>query len=341
MAFLDNSGDIILDAVLTDEGRRRLAMGDGSFRITKFALGDDEVDYSLYDVSPASGSGYQDTRILQLPVFEAFTNNTTSLKNKLLSYRNNNLLYLPVIKLNNLFTPTAIGTSAPVGGYYVSVDQDTTVRLRQLSANAAISDGCRFANPQSAIDESRIILDQGVDTQALSLGYLWGGSDGLDENIYETAYMVELDSRLLSVATPAGDQGQVATPRFIDDDNIASYYFPVSNNSPYFAQQTGGNGGSAQPSFSIDPGGQRQTVENSVIGPTSTTGRLGSRLVFLLRSSLNLQNSTELFTRLGGTQTINIGAGDTFNVINTVMRVTGFSTGYRVEVPLKLLKYTS
>jgi hypothetical protein len=38
MAFLDNSGDIILDAVLTDEGRRRLALGDGSFRITKFAL---------------------------------------------------------------------------------------------------------------------------------------------------------------------------------------------------------------------------------------------------------------------------------------------------------------
>ena len=51
MAFLDNSGDIILDAVLTDEGRRRLALGDGSFRITKFALGDDEIDYSLYDVS--------------------------------------------------------------------------------------------------------------------------------------------------------------------------------------------------------------------------------------------------------------------------------------------------
>jgi len=41
MAFLDNSGDIILDAVLTDTGRHRMAMGDGSFRITKFALGDD------------------------------------------------------------------------------------------------------------------------------------------------------------------------------------------------------------------------------------------------------------------------------------------------------------
>ena len=43
MAFLDNSGDIILDAVLTDTGRLRLAQGDGSFKISKFALGDDEI----------------------------------------------------------------------------------------------------------------------------------------------------------------------------------------------------------------------------------------------------------------------------------------------------------
>ena len=57
MAFLDNSGDIILDAVLTDTGRMRLARGDGSFRIAKFALGDDEINYGLYDKGNASGSG--------------------------------------------------------------------------------------------------------------------------------------------------------------------------------------------------------------------------------------------------------------------------------------------
>ena len=38
MGFLDNSGNIILDAVLTDEGRRRLALGNGQFRISKFGL---------------------------------------------------------------------------------------------------------------------------------------------------------------------------------------------------------------------------------------------------------------------------------------------------------------
>ena len=56
MAFLDNSGDIILDAVLTDEGRRR--MSRGNFNIVKFALGDDEIDYSLYNKNHPSGSAF-------------------------------------------------------------------------------------------------------------------------------------------------------------------------------------------------------------------------------------------------------------------------------------------
>ncbi|HBY66601.1 MAG TPA: hypothetical protein DEG69_01795, partial [Flavobacteriaceae bacterium] len=67
MAFLDNSGDIILDAVLTDTGRARLAKGDGTFRIAKFALGDDEIDYDQYDKTNPSGSAYYDLEILQTP----------------------------------------------------------------------------------------------------------------------------------------------------------------------------------------------------------------------------------------------------------------------------------
>jgi len=58
MAFLNNSGDIILDAVLTDTGRFRLAKGDGSFKISKFAFGDDEINYNLYDKTHGSGSAF-------------------------------------------------------------------------------------------------------------------------------------------------------------------------------------------------------------------------------------------------------------------------------------------
>ena len=99
MAFLDNSGDIILDAVLTDTGRMRLARGDGSFKIAKFAFADDEVDYGNYDKNHTSGSAYYDLEILQTPVLEAFTNNASSMKSKLLSISRTNLLYLPVIEL--------------------------------------------------------------------------------------------------------------------------------------------------------------------------------------------------------------------------------------------------
>ena len=74
MAFQDNSGDIILDVVLTDEGRRRLAPGGGQFSITKFALGDDEINYSLFDKTATTA--LQDLTILQTPILEAFTNNT-------------------------------------------------------------------------------------------------------------------------------------------------------------------------------------------------------------------------------------------------------------------------
>ena len=85
MAFLDNSGDIILEVTLTDHGRKILSKGDGSFQITKFAVGDEEIDYSLYNSSHASGSAYYDLDILQTPVFEAFTNNTSLMKSKLIS----------------------------------------------------------------------------------------------------------------------------------------------------------------------------------------------------------------------------------------------------------------
>lgn len=65
MAFLDNSGTIILDAILTDIGRKRMAQG--KFRVSKFALGDDEIDYTLADVENDDFS-----KLETLSEFEAF-----------------------------------------------------------------------------------------------------------------------------------------------------------------------------------------------------------------------------------------------------------------------------
>ena len=88
MAFLDNSGDIILDAVLTEVGRKR--MSQGNFRITKFALGDDEINYELYDKNHPSGSAYFDLEILQTPILESTTGINANINYGLLSISNSN-----------------------------------------------------------------------------------------------------------------------------------------------------------------------------------------------------------------------------------------------------------
>jgi hypothetical protein len=340
MAFLDNSGDIILDAVLTDAGRKRLAAGDGSFKISKFALGDDEIDYSLY--TPLTSSGYEDLRILQLPIFEAFTNNTSVLKNKLLTYADNSLLYLPVIKLNgDLGAATATGTGAPLGGYYLSVDS-STVTETAAGVGGGIAAGFRFINDGASSGASRLIFDQGLDSADLALQYL---SD-TQRNLVETQYIIEVDNRLLGLSTPT--DGSLATPTFIDDDSVASYYFSMNSNPGYFAAQPDGAGPSNENGISdvgfqiTNPNDNAATSERKVIGPTPSTGRLGSRLVFGLRSSMDVQTNTSLFTQLGTTATISIGGTPkTFRTIDTVVRVTGFTTGYRMDVPVKLVKYVS
>jgi hypothetical protein len=287
MAFLDNSGDIILDAVLTDTGRMRLAKGDGSFSITKFAFGDDEINYKLYDKNHASGSAYYDIEILQTPVLEAFTNNTSLLKSKLLSISRTNLLYLPVIRRN---TTQGIANNANTNMITVLADEnswDTSPAGSDITGDLVQS-------------TAPIVLDQGIESNAIGSGQYVP----LDADLVETQYIIEMDNRLGYIASPAGI---AATPSFIDDDNIASYYFSTSTNTDYFG----------------------------TVGDTVIKGPRGTRLLFLVGPSTDLASSTYLFNQLGGDGTI-----DSVNVkqIDTTVRITGATTGYRVDLPIRIVK---
>jgi hypothetical protein len=82
MGYLDNT-IVTVDAILTKKGRELLARGDGSFNITQFALADDEVDYTLYNPSHPSGSVYYGQAIENMPVLEAFPDETQIMKYKL------------------------------------------------------------------------------------------------------------------------------------------------------------------------------------------------------------------------------------------------------------------
>ena len=84
MGYLDNS-IVTVDAILTKKGRECLARGDGSFKITQFALADDEVDYTLYNPNHPGGSTYYGEAIEEMPILEGFVDETQDLKYKLVT----------------------------------------------------------------------------------------------------------------------------------------------------------------------------------------------------------------------------------------------------------------
>tara|TARA_B100000287_G_scaffold29172_2_gene27450 strand:+ start:1165 stop:2094 length:930 start_codon:yes stop_codon:yes gene_type:complete len=307
MAFLDNSGDIILDAVLTDTGRFRLARGNGNFRISKFALGDDEIDYTLYNSDHSSGSAYYDLEILQTPVLEAFTNNGSSMKSKLMTISRTNILFLPVLKLNESDALSEKVARHSVGGYLVAVDEDTE---DQIGTVAGVMYGENLGNG------TLIRIDQGIDND-----FETSPSYPLSSDLVETQYEIKLDNRFGTIIDPVSLRAQ--TPSFIDDDNIATYFITLGAGASMVTTNTETN---------------RAETKEVIRGPRGTSLRL------MIQSSLDLNTSTFLFTKLGSTEAANDSSSGAMNLsiatrfIDTIMQVQGVTTGYRIDVPVRFVK---
>lgn len=97
MAILNNNL-ITIDAVYTAKGRELLARNDGSFKITQFALADDEIDYTLYNPQHPSGSAFYGQAIESMPLMEAFPDDTQAMIYKLVTLPRGTSK-LPVINL--------------------------------------------------------------------------------------------------------------------------------------------------------------------------------------------------------------------------------------------------
>jgi len=312
MGFLDNSGDIILDAVLTDHGRKVLSKGDGSFQIVKFSLGDEEIDYGNYDSSNANGSAYYDLEILQTPILEAFTDNAISMKSKLVTYENLSLLYLPVLKLNQQKKSDKMHSS---GSFVVAVDgltendngSSSTQNGIGFDSNGILIDGILFG--QTLNGGGSIRIDQGLDTTAISY------QQNLDADMIETSYTIQIDNRLGSIAT---ENGEAVSVDYFDDDNIA-YYTVTPTDGVVF----------------------NNTNKTEEAGSQVIAGPRGSYLRFKIRASLELNTSTFLFTEIGSTSRLDSrdGTGSEVYHIDTIVRVTGVTTGYSIDLPVRFVKY--
>ena len=190
MGYLDNTV-ITVDAILTKAGREALSRNDGSFRITQFALGDDEVDYTLYNEDHPNGSQYSGEAIENMPVLEAFPDENNIMIHKLVTLPRGTSK-LPVVTANVSAVQLSLGATTTVnpstlnfsglsnlkepGGYYFTLADR---RLFTQAVGVGARGRSRTARPftQSALSET--IKGQSLSLTAINSTSLFGQNAAL------------------------------------------------------------------------------------------------------------------------------------------------------------------
>jgi hypothetical protein len=334
MAFLDNSGDIILDAVLTEAGRRRMAQGN--FSITQFALGDDEIDYSLYNKNHPSGSAYYDLEILQTPVFEAMTQINAGINYGLLQNTNTDLLYLPTMKMNELGA-TGISNITTRSGVFLATDKSNDSVTNSIEINITNSGSLQYMSGDGS-GEHFVLLETGLDT---GINVLPAGTQTnrenflLANNLTETSFFVFLDSRFFNAVVPIDRTNSVfANNGGTDGTGVnASIKFvnPLSTTSDVDI------GLDNYVAYRI-PAGRNLVTDNNLNTEQQISVINGPRgdfsgLKLVIKGGMDAE-----YTLYGSTSNTTYLPGSTVDFIDTTVYVQGASTGAQVQVPVRIIR---
>jgi hypothetical protein len=206
MGYLNNQA-VTIDAILTTKGRELLAKNDGSFRITQFALADDEIDYTLYNPSHPSGSSFYGEAIQNMPLLEAFPLETQIMKYKLATLPRGTAK-LPVLNLGYSAVTLVQGASLAItpqtlnylgntqgfetSGYAATISD---VRLMSTFTGIGINTPAAVASNSTStttlgVNVSQTVIGSQINLRATTVNTLFGTNTQLSA----TLTVVGLDS---------------------------------------------------------------------------------------------------------------------------------------------------
>ena len=212
MGYLNNSV-ITVDAILTTKGRQLLAQNDGSFRITQFALADDEVNYTLYNPDHPSGSAYYGEAIVNMPLLEAFPLETQIMKYKLMTLPRGTAK-MPILDLGYTAIVIKQGASLAI----------TPQTLNYFGGNTFESSGYTFT-----ISDVRLFNTfEGVGINTPSAQAL-NTTTTLGTNVSKTVVGTTLNLRATTVNTLFGSNTQLQATLMVEGrDSGARVTIPVT-----------------------------------------------------------------------------------------------------------------
>ncbi len=210
MGYLNNQV-ITVDAILTKKGRELLAKNDGSFRITQFAVADDEIDYTLYNPSHPSGSTFYGEAIENMPLLEAFPDDTQIMKYKLATLPRGTAK-LPVLDLGYsaitlkqgaslAITPQTLNFLGAAQANETSGYSCTIADVRVLNTFTGIGIDTAAAQAQNTTvnqtlgtNISQTVIGSQINLRATTVNTLFGNNATQGSRIRTTLTFVGLDS---------------------------------------------------------------------------------------------------------------------------------------------------
>tara|TARA_R110002020_G_scaffold37239_5_gene112500 strand:+ start:3048 stop:4181 length:1134 start_codon:yes stop_codon:yes gene_type:complete len=374
MAFLKNSDDIIIDAILTNLGHIR-KVDLTPMKITKFALFDDEIDYSLYR-GPThaggphpSGSAYNDLDILQRPVLEAFSRSRSQLKSNLVTL-NGRPEFLPVLKLNfnRLDYTDEKYNSSPTWGnsvndgwekecFLVLYDEATIKKLDGTNLDNGMPNSFNVIGPTSPgarnylnqfqpdSDAGGIIcIDHGVDAgppnyptiDPFDVEEYLGG----DFSLYEFEYFVEFDFRFCMVADMSGQtyghpgKGRGRTGKVALSFQMSDFTTGIYNSDTFTEIQPT----EVYPKQTPIQGPRSTRLQFKLMEPPESYDNTiisNSKIFDELGVKLTPETSIKMFNK---DVTGDLNAEYTFRYIDSEIKVYTGTTGYEIAIPLRFMK---
>jgi len=215
MGYLNNQV-ITVDAILTKKGRQLLAQNDGTFRITQFALADDEIDYTLYNPLNQSGSAFYGQAIDNMPLLEAFADEGQTMKYKLATLPRGTAV-LPVLDLG--FSNVAL-----VQGASLAITPQTLNFLGNASAFETSGYSATIADVRTMATFNGVgIQSEAAQTQNAT------STTTLGTNVSSTVIGSQINFRATTINTLFGANTQIATTlTIVGLDSGARITIPVT-----------------------------------------------------------------------------------------------------------------
>ena len=203
MGYLDNTS-ITVDAILTKRGRELLSQGGlGAFNITQFALGDDEIDYTLFNEDHPNGSQFAGEAIENMPLIEAIPDEGNIMIHRLITL-NSGTSKLPIVTANVSKITLNLGASFAL--------QPSTLNFNDVSAQSEPS-GYLYT-----IADRRLLSSFGGQTSAANLtsrtqfSQTIAGGNSISMTALNSTSLFGNNQKLLTTITVEGrDKGERKT----------------------------------------------------------------------------------------------------------------------------------